>query len=188
MSGRSNGGTTPQFNPAEEILDASDLYGFDASSELEQSADEPRASSVPSQNARVEFPEIGDLQFRYHDGAQWLNEWDAQQKGSYPAALEIQFELLSNQELRTIRQEAAERAVLDQLSELNELNADPVDEERMVEEELESTLDPELSTTVETEIRLPYRVIIPIDPQVAKEMLRQSMPAENSFGLPGGLR
>ena len=171
---------------ADRVLDASDLYGVDASSELGSFSE--KSSSRSSRQRRLEFPEVGDLQFRYHDGQQWLDEWDAQNMGSYPAAVEIQFELLTNKELQEIREEAAERAEMEGSDELSELNADLMDSEETLDTDLESTLDGALSTTGDSEIRLPYRVIIPIEPLVAKELMRQRMPSDEFMDLQGGLR
>jgi hypothetical protein len=34
-------------------------------------------------------PEVSRLEFRYFDGSQWLTEWDSQQNGGLPLAVEI---------------------------------------------------------------------------------------------------
>jgi hypothetical protein len=55
-------------------------------------------NSFLDQQIELIAPEVMLIQFRYFDGLQWLSEWDSQQFGGLPMAVEIMLVLQSSEE------------------------------------------------------------------------------------------
>lgn len=64
---------------------------IDRAIEAHQSGDENVDIVVrPDEYSELISPEISSIQFRYWDGEDWLAEWNSEENGGFPAAIEIQ--------------------------------------------------------------------------------------------------
>jgi len=86
-----------QFSPVEQQADSGQT---DLSLTLDQSLFE--TPDFGGKDTTV-VPEVVDIQFRYFDGQQWQNSWNSLQNGKLPLAVEVTFQLLSDQELKQAR-------------------------------------------------------------------------------------
>ena len=52
--------------------------------------------SLPEGTNQLIAPEVVEAQFRYFDGEQWMEEWDSDQMGGFPLAVEFVFAIDPN--------------------------------------------------------------------------------------------
>ncbi len=46
-------------------------------------------SGTPDEYANLISPEVAGVEFRYWDGTAWLKEWDSDENGGFPSAIEV---------------------------------------------------------------------------------------------------
>lgn len=156
-----------EIEASERVLDSSDLYRTDETDTSNEALSE--STSLTTAN----FPEIGELQFRYHTGSAWTSTWNSASQQGYPKAIEVQFSLLSGKELREI-----EVASLEQLDD-DESQLDSLYEKPLGSEFGELSLDANDlygGQMSDDGIVLPYRLIIPL----------KTLLSDQSTGLSGG--
>jgi hypothetical protein len=86
--------SSPARDPfAEGVITASGLIRYEVPWGMSVDT-EPFAEQSPAEGdtAITRVPEVTGLRFRYFDGSQWTSQWDSQQRGTLPVAVEAWLE------------------------------------------------------------------------------------------------
>jgi hypothetical protein len=171
------------LNYDEEMSRLAELSESDGSMESTDASMIPPLPQFPA--AREHVPEVIRLQFRYHDGSQWLLNWDSGSDGRLPLAVEVAFDidaeavLQREQDLAAATQIALEGGSLAYLLKENE--------EEMEDDQFdtESLIDP-ITMADPTAIRTEYRCVIAV-PAATRDENRLRVDTEKTLRGPESL-
>lgn len=86
----SNQASNDETDVENDIGSQGGLYRREVDRAIAAFAEDDGLSTTPDENSVLVAPEVVGVEFRFWDGEEWVTEWDSEEMGGFPRAIEVQ--------------------------------------------------------------------------------------------------